>query len=160
MVGANCGADAPSWGPLWGRPTAAVVLTILLAAPLAWAQSGACSCGADPNGPPKIRTTASYANTPEDLKPFSKFTKPYYENYTKTPEYSGAADDVPTLKASEVSEVAIGFLGPIEAHKDIALGTAMLHGVQMAIDEANARGGYGGKPFHLKIHNDAATWGA
>ena len=36
----------------------------------------------------------------------------------------------------------------------------MLHGAQMAIDEANARGGYGGKPFHLKIHNDAAIWGA
>jgi ABC-type branched-subunit amino acid transport system substrate-binding protein len=37
---------------------------------------------------------------------------------------------------------------------------AMLHGAQLAVDEANARGGYGGKPFRLKIHNDAATWGA
>ena len=36
----------------------------------------------------------------------------------------------------------------------------MLHGAQLAIDEANARGGYGGKPFRLMIHNDAATWGA
>ena len=36
----------------------------------------------------------------------------------------------------------------------------MLHGAQMAIDEANARGGYGGKPFQLKIHNDGAIWGA
>jgi len=183
MVAANGGAGAPSWGPLWGRlpgrlfargwhcrsrgtgadqgdrPTA-VVLLVLLAGSAAWAQSGACSCGANPPGAPQSRSVESYANTPEDLKPFSKFTKPYYSNYTKTPEYNGAADDVATVKPSEVSEVAIGFLGPVEAHKDIALGTAMLHGAQMAIDEANARGGYGGKPFHLKIHNDGATWGA
>jgi ABC-type branched-subunit amino acid transport system substrate-binding protein len=136
------------------------MLTILTACPLAWAQSNTCSCGANPPGPPPSRSVASYANTPEDLKPFSKFTQPYYQHYTKTPEYNGAAADGATLKPSDVSEVAIGFLGPIEAHKDIALGTAMLHGAQMAIDEANARGGYGGKPFHLKIHNDAATWGA
>jgi ABC-type branched-subunit amino acid transport system substrate-binding protein len=30
----------------------------------------------------------------------------------------------------------------------------------MAIDEANAAGGYGGKPFKLMVHNDAALWGA
>jgi ABC-type branched-subunit amino acid transport system substrate-binding protein len=136
------------------------VLLLLLAGSVAWAQSDACSCGANPPGPPQSRSVESYANTPPDLKPFSNFTKPYYENYTKTPEYNGAAADVATLKPSEVSEVAIGFLGPIYQHKDIALGTAMLNGAQMAIDEANARGGYGGKPFHLKIHNDGATWGA
>ena len=48
----------------------------------------------------------------------------------------------------------------MENHKDIKLGTAMLHGAQMAVDEANARGGYGGKPFRLQIHNDGALWGA
>jgi ABC-type branched-subunit amino acid transport system substrate-binding protein len=155
-----CGLTAGADGSLGGRRIPAAMLTIMLVASLGWAQSGTCSCGANPPGPPQSRSVESYANTPEDLKPFSKFTQPYYQNYTKTPEYNGAAADVTTLKPSDVSEVAIGFLGPIEAHKDIALGTAMLHGAQMAIDEANARGGYGGKPFHLKIHNDAATWGA
>jgi len=162
MVAAGmwCGLTAGADGSLGGRRIPAAMLTIMLVASLGWAQSGTCSCGANPPGPPQSRSVESYANTPEDLKPFSKFTQPYYQNYTKTPEYNGAAADVTTLKPSDVSEVAIGFLGPIEAHKDIALGTAMLHGAQMAIDEANARGGYGGKPFHLKIHNDAATWGA
>ena len=28
------------------------------------------------------------------------------------------------------------------------------------IEEANARGGYGGKPFKLMVHNDQAIWGA
>jgi len=162
MVAAGmwCGLTAGADGSLGGRRIPAAMLTIMLVASLGWAQSGTCSCGANPPGPPQSRSVESYANTPEDLKPFSKFTQPYYQNYTKTPEYNGAAADVTTLKPSDVSEVAIGFLGPIEAHKDIALGTAMLHGAQMAIDEANARGGYGGKPFHLKIHNDGATWGA
>ena len=159
-TGMWCGLPAGAAGSLGGRRFPAVVLTILLASSLGWAQSGTCSCGANPPGPPKSRSAESYANTPDDLKPFSKFTRPYYENYTKTPDYNGAAADVTTLKPSDVSEVAIGFLGPIYQHKDIALGTAMLNGAQMAIDEANARGGYGGKPFHLKIHNDGATWGA
>jgi len=159
-AGTWCGLPTGAFGSSGGRPIPAVLLTVLLAGSLGWAQSGACSCGADPPGPPKIRTAEPYANTPEDLQPFSKFTQPYYQHYTKTPDYQGAADYVPTVKPSEVSEVAIGFLGPVYEHKDIALGTAMLDGAQMAIDEANARGGYGGKPFHLKIHNDAATWGA
>ena len=36
----------------------------------------------------------------------------------------------------------------------------MLHGAQLAIEEANARGGYGGTPFRLMVHNDQALWGA
>jgi ABC-type branched-subunit amino acid transport system substrate-binding protein len=97
---------------------------------------------------------------PEDLRPFSRFTKPYYEHYTKEVEYNGAARDVVTLKPSDVSEVAIGFLGPIRDHKDQSLGLATLHGAEMAIAEANARGGYGGKPFVLKVHADGALWGS
>jgi len=136
------------------RTVAAVVLTA------AGAIAQTCSCGANPPSHPRSRTNAPYANEPEDLRPFSKFTQPYYEHYTKTPEYNGAASDSTTVAASEVSEVAIGFLGPIENHKDLALGVAMHRGAELAIAEANARGGYGGKPFVLKLHNDAATWGA
>lgn len=119
-----------------------------------------CACGRQPQEKTQSRTRAPYAGTPDDLRPFSKFTQPYYEHYTKTPEYNGAAADIRTVPPEEVTEVPIGFLGPVQDHKDIALGLAMLHGAQLAIAEANARGGYGGKPFVLKIHNDAAIWGA
>jgi branched-chain amino acid transport system substrate-binding protein len=129
----------------------------LLCSPLCFGQT---SCGATSPGPPPNRTLEPYANEPEDLRPFSKFTKPYYEHYTKTPEYNGAARDVPVVKPSEVDEVLIAFLGPIQEHKDQALGIAMLHGAQLAIEERNARGGYCGKPFRLKIHNDGALWGS
>ena len=36
----------------------------------------------------------------------------------------------------------------------------MLHGAQLAVEEANARGGYGGKPFRLMPHNDYDNWQA
>ncbi len=134
---------------------------LLLFAPLfAAAQPKPCSCGAGPPGPPPARTVEPYGGVPDDLRPFSRFTKPYYEHYTKEVEYNGAARDAVTVTPSDVSEVAIGFLGPIRDHKDEVLGRAMLNGAQMAIDEANARGGYGGKPFRLKLHNDGALWGS
>ena len=140
------------------RPRFVYAAALVMSAAPAFAQI--CACGAPAPGPPPVRTLAPYANTPEDLRPFSRFTQPYYENYTKTPEYNGAASEIPTVTAADVSEVAIGFLGPIENHKDLALGVAMRRGAELAIEEANAQGGYCGKPFRLKVHNDAATWGA
>jgi len=136
-------------------------LAVLVAAGgLSAQQTGSCSCGVHPPGPPPNRVAAPYAGEPEDLRPFSKFTVPYYENYTKLVEYNGAARDVPTVKPEAVDEVRIGFLGPIENHPDQALGRMMLSGAQLAIDEANAAGGYCGKPFKLMVHNDQALWGA
>ena len=139
---------------------------VLLAAAMAVAMlsqaqaPGTCSCGADPPGPPKSREVRPYANTPEDMRPYGNFTEPYYEHYQKQVEYNGAARDVPTLKPQDVDEVRIGFLGPVENHPDQALGRMMLNGALLAVEEANARGGYGGKPFRLMVHNDAALWGA
>jgi len=132
---------------------------ILIAICAATAAAQACACGANPPSPPK-RTLTPYANTPPDLEPYSNFTQPYYQNYTSTPEYNGPAREEKAAPASAVDSVDIGFMAPLEHHKDQALGQAMLHGAQMAIDEANAHGGYGGKPFRLKIHADSAIWGA
>ena len=117
-----------------------------------------CACGKNPPGRPAERSMKPYAQEPEDMQPFSKFTEPYYQNYVDLVEYNGAARDLPLAK--DVSEVRIGFIGPLENHPDAALGKKMLNGAQMAIDEANAAGGYGGKPFKLLLHNDSAIWGA
>lgn len=117
-----------------------------------------CSCGSNPPERPPARTVKPYAEEPEDLRPYSKFTAPYWENYIDEVEYNGAARDLPIPK--DVEEVRIGFIGPLENHPDVALGKRMLNGAQMAVDEANAAGGYGGKPFRLMLHNDSAVWGA
>ena len=122
------------------------------------ASARVCACGAHPPGPPEDRVVTPYANEPIDLQPYSKFTEPYDLNYTHPNIYSGAARDVPT--PADVNEVRIGFLGPIENHPQQVFGLRMLHGAQLAIEEANASGGYGGKPFRLVLHNDYDNWQA
>jgi branched-chain amino acid transport system substrate-binding protein len=119
-----------------------------------------CSCGANPPGRPTQRAAHPYAGAPDDLRPFSKFTKPYYEHYTDLVEYNGAARDIADPDVSALTEIRIGFIAPLSNHPDEAFGRKMLNGAQMALDEANARGGYCGKPFKLMLHNDSATWGA
>ncbi len=137
-------------------------VVLLLVVPLAAAAQDAktCSCGTNPPGPPAPRTSAPYAGAPDDLRPYSKFTKPYYEHYTTLVEYNGDAREVPDADLNSLSEIRIGFIGPLYNHPDEVLGNRMLHGAQMAIDEANAAGGYCGKPFKLMLHNDSAIWGA
>lgn len=125
----------------------------------AWAQTvHGCSCGSNPPGRPALRSLKPYAGTPEDLRPYSRFTTPYYEHYTDLIEYNGAARDVPD--PTDVTEVRIGFLGPLQNHPDQVLGQRMLNGATLAVDQANAAGGYCGKPFRLMLHNDSAVWGA
>lgn len=117
-----------------------------------------CACGAHPPGPPRDREVKPYAGEPADLSPYAKFADPYDLNYTHPNIYTGAARDVPDPK--DITEVRIGFLGPVEHNPDAVLGLRMLHGAQMAVDEANAGGGYGGKPFRLMVHNDYDNWQA
>ena len=73
---------------------------------------------------------------------------------------TGAAREAPAVKLEDLDAVRVGFLGPVENHPDEKLGKLMLEGAQLAIDEANAAGGYCGKPFKLMVHNDQAVWGA
>jgi ABC-type branched-subunit amino acid transport system substrate-binding protein len=117
-----------------------------------------CECGAHPPGPPTDRMVQPYAGEPSDMSPYSKFAAPYDLNYIHPNIYTGAGRDIPEPK--NLTEVRIGFFGPIEHTPDALFGQRMLHGAQLAIDEANARGGYGGKPFRLMLHNDYDNWQA
>jgi ABC-type branched-subunit amino acid transport system substrate-binding protein len=92
------------------------------------------------------------------MSPYSKFAAPYDVNYTHPNIYSGSGRDIPEPK--NLTEVRIGFFGPIEHTPDTVFGLRMLHGAQLAVEEANARGGYGGKPFRLMEHNDYDNWQA
>src|SRR5664279_4886370 len=102
------------------RRATLLALVLLLAAEV-WAQTfKGCSCGSSPPGRPAARTMKPYAQEPEDMQPFSKFTQPYFQHYVDTVEYNGAARDVPVAK--DVTEVRIGFIGPLENHPDAAMG--------------------------------------
>jgi branched-chain amino acid transport system substrate-binding protein len=142
---------AAAW--LWGAGGGVGV-----AAQGAGAPAHKCECGAHPPGPPRDRMVTPYAGEPADLSPYAKFAAPYDLNYTHPNIYSGAGRDLPEPK--DLTEVRIGFFGPIEHNPDSVFGLRMLHGAQLAVDEANARGGYGGKPFRLMLHNDYDNWQA
>jgi branched-chain amino acid transport system substrate-binding protein len=135
-----------------------VVLAALLTCAAGAQSSTTCSCGSNPPRPPAPRSLHPYAGAPDDLRPYAKFHQPYYEFYNDLIEYNGAARDVPDPDLKTLNEVRIGFLAPLYDHPDQALGHHMLNGAQMAIDDANAGGGYCGKPFRLITHNDYDNW--
>jgi branched-chain amino acid transport system substrate-binding protein len=109
-----------------------------------------------------VKPDTRYANMPDEAVPYRRFTKPYYDWFGRedTLQYHGAAGQQPSGDPSQLGEIAIGFMGPIENNPESIYGLPMLHGAQLAIEQANARGGYRGKPFALKIHNESALWGA
>jgi len=109
-----------------------------------------------------------YASTAEDVEPFSG-VKPFKEHFLLQMEYTGPGRAIP--EPEHVDSVKLGFIGPImstvsvatggKSHEE-ALGIQMLRGTRLAIEEANARGGYvkRGVPFELVVSNDNGLWGA
>lgn len=105
-------------------------------------------------------TNKTYANTPKVLSPYSRFQNPYKNFFDEPQPYLGAAreKEVP----SDIKTVKIGFIGPLEGAEGYSTiyGKQMLHGAQIALEEANKKGGYKGVPFELLARNDIGLWGA
>jgi branched-chain amino acid transport system substrate-binding protein len=135
-----------------------IVFAALLTCAAGAQNSSTCSCGSNPPGRPAARSLHPYAGAPDDLRPYSKFQRPYYEHYNDLIEYNGAARDLPDPDLTTLDEIRIGFLAPLYDHPDQVLGNRMLDGAKLAIDEANAAGGYCNKPFRLVTHNDYDNW--
>jgi len=115
------------------------------------------------------KKTDKYGRTPDRYVPFGKFTKPYKQFFLDPLEYRGYGRHIP--EPDHVDSVKIGFLGPIEPTVSVAtgglsheenLGSKMLQGAKLAIEQANAGGGYRGKkiPYQLVVRNDNGLWGA
>ena len=101
----------------------------------------------------------NYGNTPDELFPFSRFQEPYKRHFIYPPQqYLGPNREKPEPKG--LREVRIGFLGPMEGSDIVEYGTQMLQGAELAMEQANAKGGYKGIPYVLKLHNDVGLWGA
>ena len=119
-----------------------------------------CACGTNPPKPRPERTIEPYASEPKDLQPYSKFADAYYHHYVQTNVYSGAARDIPDPDLKDLTEIHIGFLAPLDNNPEQVFGQRMLNGAQLAVDQANERGGYCGKPFKLMPRNDYDNWQA
>jgi branched-chain amino acid transport system substrate-binding protein len=116
----------------------------------------------------KLKTDEQYAHIAKELAPFHH-VKPFREHFLSQVEYTGpgrAVADPDGLKS-----VKIGFIGPIRPTVSVAtggksheetLGRKMLQGAQLAIEEANGRGGYLRRkiPFELVVSNDNGLWGS
>lgn len=116
-----------------------------------------------------LKTNQNYAHSSTDVEPYGG-VKPYKEHFLLQMEYTGSGRGVP--EPEHVDTVKIGFLGPImptvsvatggKSHNEETLGIAMLRACRLAIEEANAKGGYLKRkiPFELCVRNDNALWGA
>lgn len=115
-----------------------------------------------------LKTNKNYAYSSADVEPFGG-VKPFKEHFLLQMEYTGPNRAMP--EPEHLDTVKIGFLGPILPTVSIAtggksheeeLGIAMLRGCRLALEEANAQGGYLKRkiPFELCVRNDNALWGA
>jgi branched-chain amino acid transport system substrate-binding protein len=115
-----------------------------------------------------LRKDTTYAHSAVDVEPF-RYVTPFKEHFLEQLEYTGPGRAIP--EPEHVDTVKIGFIGPImstvsvatggKSHEE-ALGIPMLRGAQLAVAQANARGGYlkRGIPFELVVANDNGLWGA
>ena len=115
-----------------------------------------------------LREDENYANTTRDVEPF-RHVKPYKEHFLLQIEYTGPGRAIP--EPNDIETVKLGFIGPIMSTVSVAtggksheepLGVKMLQGTRLAIEQANAKGGYLKRniPFELVISNDNGLWGA
>jgi ABC-type branched-subunit amino acid transport system substrate-binding protein len=129
--------------------------------------------------------TAAYGKTPPEYRPYYRFESPYKRFFVDELEYPGYGRHIP--EPERVETVKIGFIGPIIGNvsesvggpNDVTLrvnqrqirwdgyrashlaplGIKMMRGARLAVEQANARGGYrGGIPFELVVRNDNGSW--
>ncbi len=116
----------------------------------------------------QLKRDHNYANTAVDIEPFGG-VRPFKEHFLQQIEYTGPGRAIPEPEG--VDTVKIGFIGPIMSTVSVAtggksheepLGIQMLQGARLAIEQANASGGYHKRsiPFELVISNDNGLWGA
>jgi len=100
----------------------------------------------------------NYGKAPDEIFPYDKFVKPYKYHFLVPLEFYGAGRE--KLAPKDITEVRIGFLGPLSGSIMVPQGKQMLQGATLAMEEANNKGGYHGLPYKLMLHNDAGLWGA
>jgi len=115
-----------------------------------------------------LKRENNYAFTSKDVAPFGG-VQPYRKHFLEQIEYTGPGRAIP--EPAHLATVKLGFIGPIrstvsvatggQSHEEV-LGIKMLQGSRLAIEQANARGGYLKRdiPFELVVKNDNGLWGA
>ncbi len=128
---------------------------------LAAAVAGAVALGAD------LRAQESeangnrqrYARTPDALVPYRRTGTPARRFFTEPPAFRGPGRT--STAPSGLRAVRLGVLAPLTGI-DAAAGRNMVRGVRLALEEANASGGFGARalPFEMVVRDENASWGA
>lgn len=100
----------------------------------------------------------NYGKAPDELFPYEKYQKAYRYHFLEPILFYGAGREKQPPK--DLTEVRIGFLGPLSNSVLVPQGKQMFQGAALAVEEANSKGGYKGIPFKIMPHNDAGLWGA
>ena len=100
----------------------------------------------------------NYGKAPDKFLPYNNFQQAYKYHFVEPIEFYGAGREKKAPK--DLTEVRLGFLGPLDGSPLVSLGEQMLNGTTLAIEQANSKGGYNGLPFKLMVHNDVGLWGA
>jgi branched-chain amino acid transport system substrate-binding protein len=102
-----------------------------------------------------------YGNTPSDLKPYGGYVREPYKTYWVPDDdpvtFWGPGRDYPE---PDVDTVKLGVIAPYERSYETYMGLSIIRGMEMAVEDANAAGGYKGKPFEMVVKNDTGLWGA
>ncbi len=140
--------------------TWAAWVAIALAALAAWLLAGAPPVAggddgkaAQPPAPP-----ARYGDVPEEMAPYRGKGEPYHRFFTERPAYRGPGREEPPPEG--LRSVRIGMLAPLYGSPEAPIGTSARDGALLAIEEANARGGWRGLPYELVARNDLPLWGS
>lgn len=116
--------------------------------------AGAAASSAQDASAPKPR----YGDTPEDLVPHRQAGEPYKRLFTEPPTFRGPGAEIP--EPAGLDAVRIGVLAPLTG-EDTAVGERMQNGIALAIEEANAAGGFReGMPFRTIVRDENLAWGA
>ena len=115
-----------------------------------------------------LKTDQDYAHTVKELEPYHH-VEPFKTHFRTQIEYTGPGRALP--EPTDLESVKLGFIGPLyptvsvatggKSHEEV-LGTKMHQGSVLAIEEANARGGYRPRklPYELVVSNDNGLWGS
>jgi len=100
----------------------------------------------------------NYGNTVDEQVPYGRFRKADKNFFDDNQLFTGAGRE--KIPPTDLTEVRIGLLGPLEGSILSPQGNQMLQGAVLAMEEANEKGGYNGIPFRILPHNDVGLWGA
>ncbi len=100
----------------------------------------------------------NYGRTPDTVIPYRDFREPYLRFFQEVPVYRGTGRYAQA--AEPPTTVRIGVLAPTGSAPDADLGQEMIDAIALAIDQANAAGGYQGIPFETVLREDTGAWGS